>query len=183
MKKIFLPDGVQRLSLSGVPDSELQIMGPLDRELDIELSLDSSKFDDWGAAIAGLRVRRLRLTGVEELDLAAVAGLFGEITALSVQGKPGFLVNFEGLRQMKRLRTLSFGDRSWSCAGGCRACNLLHHFQPGRACGPGYSAPPYAGRQSAFERRKSGVTDRSGGYAPLLFSEGNETPWGIPTGC
>lgn len=48
VKKIFLPDGVQRLSLSGVPDSELQIMGPLDRELDIELSLDSSKFDDWG---------------------------------------------------------------------------------------------------------------------------------------
>lgn len=110
VKKIFLPDGVQRLSLSGVPDSELQIMGLLDRELDIELSLDSSKFDDWGAAIAGLRVRRLRLTGVGELDLAAVAGLFGEITALSVQGKPGFLVNFEGLGQMKRLRTLSFGD-------------------------------------------------------------------------
>lgn len=55
VKKIFLPDGVQRLSLSGVPDPELQIAGPLDRELDIELSLDSSGFEDWGTAMAGLR--------------------------------------------------------------------------------------------------------------------------------
>lgn len=117
VREIILPEGAQRLSLTGALDPGLRIVGLPEgwtlspgRGLEVELCLNASELRAYGLGEGKTRVRRLRLTQVEALDLKVVAELFGEISVLSLEGRPGTLTGFEDLGRMKRLRELSICD-------------------------------------------------------------------------
>ncbi|MBS6953375.1 MAG: hypothetical protein KH230_09075 [Enterocloster asparagiformis] len=117
VKTLYLPEHARRLELTGKLDSELRIVGcPGEgtacsgRGIDVTLSLGASKLAAYGLGENGIKVGALCLTQIGELDLEAVAEFFGQITSLTLRGKPGVLTNFGALEKLRGLRTLAIQD-------------------------------------------------------------------------
>lgn len=103
VKRIYLPDHVRFLKLTGKLHPELQVIGETIR---LNLSMEDAGLYDYG--LSG--VRNLSVFKIKELDLGEIPILFPELRSLILSGKPGIINNLEALGRLHFLRDLDIFD-------------------------------------------------------------------------
>lgn len=103
VKRIYLPDDVRYLKLTGKPQQELQIIG---KTTGLNLSMDDADLCNYGLS----DVRKLDVFKIKELDLGRIPLLFPELRSLALWGKPGIINNLEALEKLPFLRELIISD-------------------------------------------------------------------------
>lgn len=103
VKRIYLPDGVRYLKLTGQLHPKLQVVG---KTIDLNLSMEKNELYNYGLS----DVQNLSVFRIEELDLTEIPRLFPKLRSLMVEGKPGIIKNLENLGKLPFLRNLTISD-------------------------------------------------------------------------
>ncbi len=103
VKRIYLPDDVRYLKLTGKLHSELQIIG---KTLILNLSMEDANLCNYGLS----DVHNLSVFKIKELDLGEIPLLFPKLRSLGLWGKPGILNNLETLGKLPFLKDLALSD-------------------------------------------------------------------------
>ena len=103
VKRIYLPDDVRYLKLTGKLKPELQVIG---KPRDLNLSMEDADLRDYGLS----DVHNLAVFKIKELDLGEIPLLFPELRELGLWGKPGIINNLEALEKLHFLRDLIIQD-------------------------------------------------------------------------
>ena len=103
VKRIYLPDDVRYLKLTGKLQPELQIIG---KTIGLNLSMEDADLRDYGLS----DVHNLAVFKIKELDLGEIPLLFPELRELGLWGKPGIINNLEALEKLHFLRDLIIQD-------------------------------------------------------------------------
>ena len=100
VKKIYLPDNVRFLKLTGKLHPELQITG---KTRSLNLSMENADLCNYGLS----DVRELSVFRIGEFNLEEIPSLFPELRSLVLTGKPGIITNLEALGKLRFLKDLS----------------------------------------------------------------------------
>ena len=103
VKRIYLPNDVRYLKVTGKLQPELQIIG---KTIGLNLSMEDADLCNYGLS----DVRNLLVFKIKELDMREVPCLFPELRSLSLWGKPGIINNMEALEKLPYLRELIISD-------------------------------------------------------------------------
>ena len=103
VKRIYLPDDVRYLKLTGKLHPEIQITG---KTTGLNLSMDDADLCNYGLS----DVRKLGIFEIKELDLGRIPLLFPELRSLALWGKPGIINNLDALEKLLFLRELIISD-------------------------------------------------------------------------
>lgn len=112
VKKLYLPEGVQRLYLYGdieqeliIDDSACEIKAP---HLFLLISLKKAPLSRFG--MEKFRVSELFLKDIAEIDAAEIVECFPDLEVLRMAGCPGVVKNIQMLGQLSKLQELSVRD-------------------------------------------------------------------------
>ncbi|MDO4166884.1 MAG: hypothetical protein Q4D32_05725 [Eubacteriales bacterium] len=103
VKRIYLPDNVRHLKLTGKLHPQLQIIG---KTIGLNLSMEDAGLCNYGLC----DIHDLSVFKIKELDLREIPRLFPELHSLMLYGKPGIINNLEALEQLPFLRDLTISD-------------------------------------------------------------------------
>ena len=103
VKRIYLPDDVRYLKLTGKLQPELQIIG---KTISLNLSMEDADLCNYELS----DVRNLLVFKIKELDLGEIPLLFPKLRSLSLWGKPGIINNLEALEKLSFLKELTISD-------------------------------------------------------------------------
>ncbi|MBD5134647.1 MAG: hypothetical protein HDT39_01590 [Lachnospiraceae bacterium] len=103
VKRIYLPDGVRSLKLTGRLQPELQIIG---ETVSFTIDMETDRIFHYGLT----NVKRLFLGGIKELSLEKIPVVFPELHSLTIAGEPGIIKNLDALGRMCSLRDLTVYD-------------------------------------------------------------------------
>ena len=103
VKRIYLPDDVRYLKLTGKLQSELQIKG---KTKCLNLSMENADLCNYGLS----DLHNLNVFTIRELDLGEISRLFPKLRSLALWGKPGIINNLGALGKLSFLRELLISD-------------------------------------------------------------------------
>lgn len=103
IRRLVLPRGTRSLKLNGEIHLDLQIDDSLcSGKINLEISLKKALPQRYG--LQKLKIRRLRLTDIRELDMAQTVREFPEVEYLSISGSPGSITHMRAVGEFDRLR-------------------------------------------------------------------------------
>lgn len=109
IRKLILPETVRSLKMQGEVCPDLQIDDSLCAGK-IELDISLKKAEPLRYGLQNLKIRRLRLREIAELDMAQVAEQFPETEYLLLFGRPGSVAQMQAVGKMRGLRSLCCRD-------------------------------------------------------------------------
>lgn len=109
IRRLVLPRGTRSLKMYGEIHPDLQIDDSLcSGKINLEISLKKALPQRYG--LQKLRIRRLRLTDIGELDMAQTVKEFPEVEYLSISGSPGSITHMRAMGEFHGLRSFYCTD-------------------------------------------------------------------------
>lgn len=109
IRRLVLARDTRSLKLYGEIRPDLQIDDSLcNGKIDLEISLKKASPQRYG--LQKIKIRRLRLTDIRELDMGQIAGQFPEVEYLNISGSPGVVAHMQAVGVLSGLRNLYCKD-------------------------------------------------------------------------